>query len=417
MSCRLLLLVRAAWIALVLISLSVLLAGMPAYFLRLESICFGGECIYFQLGPAEASALGNLNLSLTFYAAYMAGLTSLVSIVSLLLAILVFWWQSNSSMAIFLSVALVGLGPTFFQVLTEALVKDNPAWRLPVSLMQAVGVWTLIVFSYLFPNSRFYPRWTRLVAIVLAAAALSLVFSTDPFVLGALTAFGWFILFIIVGSMIVGAVAQITRYRRISGPIERQQIKWVVFGFALFALQASVFILSPLIYSPLRDQGVQKLLYYLVGGSLNVLFLLFFLFSLATAILRYRLWDIDIIIRRTLIYGALTTSLAVVYFGSVVLLQGLFQTLTGQGQSTVVTVISTLAIAALFTPLRRRIQNDIDRRFFRRKYDAEKTLEAFAATVRQQVDLDEISESLLNVVQETMQPEQVSLWLRSPSGK
>jgi hypothetical protein len=135
---------------------------------------------------------------------------------------------------------------------------------------------------------------------------------------------------------------------------------------------------------------------------------------MGVAILRYRLYDIDILINRTLVYGSLTLLLAAVYFGGVTLTEAIFRTLTGQEeQPQLAIVVSTLVIAALFTPLRRRIQAFIDRRFYRKKYDARKTLEAFSAKLRDETDLDAVSNDLVGVVRETMQPAHVSLWLRS----
>jgi len=150
-------------------------------------------------------------------------------------------------------------------------------------------------------------------------------------------------------------------------------------------------------------------------GTAIFLSLLLIPLSIGLAILRSRLWDIDILIRRTLVYSALSGLLALIYFGGVVVLQSLFRAVTGQGQNQLVTVVSTLAIAALFLPLRRRVQDVIDRRFYRKKYDAAKTLAAFAATCRDETDLDKLTASLIAVVQETMQPEHVSLWLRNYS--
>jgi hypothetical protein len=143
--------------------------------------------------------------------------------------------------------------------------------------------------------------------------------------------------------------------------------------------------------------------------------------AVGIAILRYRLYDIDIIINRTLVYGSLTLMLALVYFGGVTATQALFQTFTGQEElPQLVVVASTLVIAALFTPLRRRIQSFIDRRFYRRKYDARKTLEAFSAKLRDETDLEALNNDLVGVVRETMQPAHVSVWLRpetAPKGE
>jgi len=152
--------------------------------------------------------------------------------------------------------------------------------------------------------------------------------------------------------------------------------------------------------------------YQLVTTPAYIVVVLIIPICLGLAILRYRLYDIDLLINRTLVYGTLTVLLALVYVGLVIGLQSLVHLFTGQlGQAPVVMVVSTLAIAALFQPLRQRIQAIIDRRFYRRKYDAAKTLAAFSATLRQEVDLDQLREQLLAVVQETMQPSHVSLWL------
>lgn len=206
--------------------------------------------------------------------------------------------------------------------------------------------------------------------------------------------------------LLVVAVASVTslivRYRRAKS-LEREQIKWLLYACALFG---GLYAIPVAIYSGggplLIGTGVYEWLLWLALAAIPV--------AIAIAILRYRLWDIDVIIRKTLVYGLLTGALALLYFGLVTLLQSLSASVFGL-RSPVVIVLSTLAIAALFNPLRNRIQNTIDRRFYRKKYDAEKSLARFAEAARNETDIQCLNEALLEVVQDTMEPETVSIWV------
>jgi hypothetical protein len=201
-----------------------------------------------------------------------------------------------------------------------------------------------------------------------------------------------------LGVGVLSAASLVVRFRHSRGE-ERQQIKWVVYAVVL------------LVSYSLIDQLLLQDISFVTD---IVLFLVVFeglWVTIAVAILRYRLYDVDLVINRTLVYGSLTASLALVYLGSIVLLQALFRTLTGQ-ESQLAVVASTLAIAALFNPLRRGIQAFIDRRFYRRKYDAARTLEDFGSRLRNETDLDALNAELVAVVKETVQPAHVVLWLR-----
>jgi hypothetical protein len=207
-------------------------------------------------------------------------------------------------------------------------------------------------------------------------------------------------------AVLVSISSMIIRFRRSSGR-ERLQLKWV---FYTAALTASSFLISFVLPEPI-PQAAQDAV-FLVGVAAFAAIPI----AAGMAILRHRLYDIDLLINRTLVYGLLTLSLAVVYVGGIVSLQGLFRTLTGQ-ESQLAVVASTLMIAALFGPLRRRIQSAIDRRFYRGKYDAAKTLEAFSSRLRDETDLESLSGDLVGVVRETVQPAHASLWLRGPGEK
>jgi hypothetical protein len=203
------------------------------------------------------------------------------------------------------------------------------------------------------------------------------------------------------GSMVASAVSLIVRLRR-AGGVERQQIKWLAYGGAVVV----------------GIMGVgASFIPWSVPVSIAIMSVALLGLPVCTgiAIVRYRLYDIDLLINRTLVYGTLTAMLALAYFGGVTTVQAVLQAFTGRGELPQLAVVaSTLAIAALFDPLRRRVQAFIDRRFYRRKYDARKTLSAFSTTLRDETDLDALSEDLTSVVWETLQPAHVSLWLRSP---
>jgi hypothetical protein len=200
------------------------------------------------------------------------------------------------------------------------------------------------------------------------------------------------------------ALSLLLRLSRAEG-VERQQLKWFAYSAAIFALGIVLIVIPLAIDTPPWYEWVGTAIFTVAGAAIPI--------SIGIAILRYRLYEIDTLINRTLVYGALTATLVLVYFGGVTATQAVFRTLTGQEQQPqLAIVVSTLVIAALFTPLRRRIQGFIDRRFYRRKYDAAKTLEAFSAKLRDETDLDALSGDLVGVVRDTMQPAHVSLWLR-----
>ncbi len=285
---------------------------------------------------------------------------------------------------------------------------------------------SLTMMPWLFPDSRFLSaKWRRVglfgIILVLALTVLMAFWSdslrVDPFGryridnplnLGhATTPWPVSIIQSTLDKMIMlfffgGIVSLFLRWRQSDGEI-RQQIKWLAF---LFATAGTLFLAVEVIgnaFNPAIFDGW----FYLIELTI---FWLGMPAAIGLAVFKYRLYDIDIIIRRALLYGLLTGLLALIYFGSIVVLQALFHSVTG-GNSPVVIVLSTLLIAALFTPLRRRVQNVIDRRFFRQKYDAQKVLATFAVTARDETDLDNLTRELQQVVAETMQPESAGVWL------
>jgi len=209
---------------------------------------------------------------------------------------------------------------------------------------------------------------------------------------------------LLVGGL-ASAISLLVRYRRSRGD-ERRQLKWLAYAAVVVVLAAAVSLTVEVVASD-SDVAIIQVMQLTLSASLSLVPI-----AAGIAILKYRLYDIDVIINRTLVYGSLSAMLALIYVGSVIGMQAVVRALTGQ-ESTLAVVASTLLIAALFNPLRRRIQGFIDRRFYRRRYDAAKTLEAFSAKLRDETDLDALNVELVGVVRSTMQPAHVSLWLRS----
>jgi hypothetical protein len=281
----------------------------------------------------------------------------------------------------------------------------------------------MLVFSFLplyFPDGRLVSRrWRPVVWLAVSATVVLTVFAAvqpgsgetrgipNPLgieIEGLPPLAGVFGVVVPASWLALGAASVtslVMRFLRSRGE-ERQQIKWFVYAMVLVIS----YTLADLLF--VRD------LAFAVSTVLGLVFFTGPFVAIAVAVLRYRLYDIDLIINRTLVYGSLSVVLALVYLGGVVSLQRVFVVLTGQGSQLAV-VASTLAIAALFSPLRRRVQAFVDRRFYRRKYDAAKTLEAFGARLRDETDLDALTEELVTVVRETVQPAHVLLWLRPVS--
>jgi hypothetical protein len=403
---RWLVLARVAWFVFVLLGLAVFVASLPAYIAQLQSVCGGTACANGQLTPQIVKTLSNLMLSMDSYVTIRIAFTFVSALVWFMIGGVLFWRRSNDWMALIVSLMLVLQGTS---TTLTTVAGSHSAWQFPAQFLDFFAYVILIFVILLFPNGRFVPRWTWLLMIVIIPEVGFYNFFRNL----ALNNDIWFILLlnlIWIGFVISIMVTQIYRYIRVSNLVQRQQTKWVIFAITIVLVVEVVFTTPSLFFHSLTQADS---LYWLVTNTISSFVLLLLPLALGIAILRYRLWDIDIIINRTLVYGTLTFLLALVYFGLIFALQFLLRGVLSQTNDVVI-VVSTLLIAALFQPLRKRIQRIIDRRFYRRKYDAAKTLEAFSVTLRNEVDLDQLREQLIAVVQETMQPAHVSLWLRKP---
>ena len=393
---------RVVWVVVALLYVGVFVFGIPSELARLNTPCTGPVSCNLtpHLTAQKAQALKELNLSVNLFAAYFAAVEIVFAAVSAAVGTLIFWRRSNDRMAFLVSFMLLTSGAAIpIPLFTLDL---SPFWTVSARLVGFLGAASFALFAYVFPDARFVPRWSRWLAL----AAIVVVAPGSLFPHSLLSTLRYPLVNVLGSFVLVGVVLflQGYRYTRVSDATQRQQTKWVVLGLVVALGGYCVFLLLDALLPSV-------LLASLLANTAYFVLLLFIPISIAIAILRYRLYEIDTLINRTLVYGVLTVMLVALYFGGIVVLQRVFVVLIGQ-QSTLAVVASTLLIAAMFNPLRRRIQSFIDRRFYRRKYDARKTLEAFSAKLRDETDLQALRGDLLGVVRETMQPAHASLWLR-----
>ncbi len=348
------------------------------------------------------AVIAEAGLSVTAFQYYQLALTTLLASCMVGIGLIIFWRKADSWFGLYLSVLFVAFG-TQGRFLTSQVGDVMP---LLIPVLDALGTLIWLAFFpllYLFPDGRFIPRWSRwlLVAwLVVTVGVFSLNLLPEAVAFVAVPIY-----------LVIGIGSQGYRYFRRSDTVQRQQTKWVFVSLGLVVLTAVWALVFLALSPPAPLLKIGDFWISAVASTLFSLSLALLPISIGMAILRYRLWDIDVVIRKTLQYTAVTALLAFIYFGSVFLLQRLFSSVSGQ-QSPLALVVSTLLIAALFAPLRRRIQDGIDRRFYRRKYNAQQVLAQFARTARDETDMEALLIELERVIQETLQPEGVKVWLK-----
>lgn len=390
-----------ACLGIALVSLIIWIWGLPLRYAQLGAVCTvaAANCGDQQITPELFQLFTAAGVPIGFYAVYIGTIEVLYALAYLVLGALIFWRKSDTRIGLLTAVLLITYGVA--QTDGTVVATTVPLLSVPANLLGILSFVLLALFLYLFPDGRFAPRWSRWVVLLWIPLFLVVSTALSDAVVPVLFSF----IFVSIG-------VQIYRYRRVSNPIQRQQTKWVVFGILLGLLGAGCIIIAGLLFSPVQTFGLWGIF---VANTLIYVFSACIPLSIGWAILRARLWEIDTLINKALVYGSLTGLLGLLYAGFVIGLGRLIELIPGQSASNpAILVISTLAIAALFQPLRARLQSTIDRRFYRRKYDVEKTLAAFSATLRNEVNLEQMRTQMLFVVNETMQPAHISLWLRLP---
>jgi hypothetical protein len=397
---------RILWVICLGLTLVTAAVALPLMYSQAHELCTHASCNGPQLTAAQTRSLHHMGLSLDFYGASVVAMNLAFIVVYSSIAALIFLRRSHERMAMLSAFFLLVFGGMTFPGTPDTMAAQYPLVRVPAGLITISGAALLALFFFLFPSGRFVPRWAPwLVPILPALQAPAALFPGSAFTLDKLPPVVDAVAF--VGTLVVMLGAQVYRFRRVSTAVERQQTKWVVLGVGVGLGGFLVFVL---VGASLPASATNSFLGTALPNAVMYLLMMLIPLSIALAVLRYNLWETDLLINRTLVYGSLTLTLAGFYILGVIAVQSLFRTITGQSSDLAIAIV-TLAVAALFNPWRHRVQAFIDRRFYRHKYDAARILAGFSARLRDDVDLSRLESDIVAVVAETMQPVRISLWL------
>jgi signal transduction histidine kinase len=403
-----LLLARITWAAVAVLTVVFIALSIPVEFARLQTVCTTGTCEAAALTPANVRELRSMDLSAGFFAGYLIAVELIFAATSFAVGVLVFWRRSDERMALFAALALVTYGSlAFIDDIDnlDAVAAGYPALWWPFTLVTFMGNIFPVLFFYLFPDGRFVPRWTGVVAILLVVVGVCFHFFPDSSLSRWLASPPGLVLS--VGFVATGVFAQLYRYWRVSGPVQRQQTKWVVFG----ATMAMVVSQGVMIAFPM--QARTHVILTLISQTVLFLPLLLIPLSIGVAILRYQLWDIDVVINRTLVYGALTATIVGLY---VLVVGGLARVFHAQEGDLAASLVAAGVVAVLFAPLRERLQRGANRLMYGERDDPYRVLSRLGSRLESTLAPDAVLPAVAKTVKEALKLPYVAIQLRRQNG-
>jgi signal transduction histidine kinase len=400
---RWIMLARGTWITLVVLTLAIFFASLPVYIALQQTLCAGTECASGTLlTPAQAELLEGIGLSLSDYAAYSVAFTLVTIVACLGVSTLIVWHRSDDRMALLVALMLVTFGP--LGTTTTVLARPS-SWQVPAACLVFLAVALFVLVFLLFPTGQFVPSFTRWIAVVSLAVLVLAFLPNTPFTQNTSAMYVGYLLDL--GVVATLALVQVYRYRRISSPLQRQQTKWVVFGLAVpCAVLVGGYGLE--IIPALEASAPAGASYQLALGAFLGCTMLLIPLSFGFAMLRSRLWEIDVLINRTLVYGTLTAIVVGVY----VLVVGILGTLLHTFGNVLIALLATGLVAVLFQPLRARLQRGVNRLMYGERDDPYAVLSRLASRLEATLAPEAILPTIVETVAQALKLPYAAIALR-----